>query len=186
MLEKLFTSKNRVKILEYMFFHKNETYIREISRDLNISVSAVKREIDNLAFLGIIEINKNRITLNKKCNLLEELKNIFIKTDFVIYPLKEILKDKSIKYCLIFGSFARGDYKEGSDVDLFVIGNFKSFDMYKILKPIEEKIKREINPVVWTLDNLKKEKNKGFVKDVFSKKIIMIKGEENELRKIVE
>ena len=168
MIEKLFTSKNRVKILNFLLFEKTETYIREISRELKISASAVKREIDNLAFISIIKINRNKIILNRNCNFLDDLKNIFIKTDFIIYPLKEAIgSNKKIKFAFIFGSFARGKYSEESDIDLFVVGNIKLSEIYKLLKPLEEKTKREVNPVVWTLDNLKKEKNSGFIRDIF-------------------
>jgi len=186
MLEKLFTSKTRVKILEYLLFKSQETYIRKIARELKISPSAVKREIDSLASLAIIRVNQNRIILNEKCNFLKDLKNIFIKSDFIIYPLSKVLIDKKIKYAFIFGSFARGDYKDYSDLDLMVIGDIKSFNLYKRIKPVEGVIKKDINPVIWTLENLKKEKVSSFIKDIFKKGIIMIKGDENELREIIE
>ncbi|MCX6742500.1 MAG: nucleotidyltransferase domain-containing protein [Candidatus Pacearchaeota archaeon] len=186
MIEKLFTSKIRVKVLEYLFFRNKETHIREISRDLKLSSGAVKREIDNLALLGIIEIKKNRIILNKNCNFLKDLKNIFVKTDFIVYPLTKLLVNKHIEYAFIFGSFASGDYKEESDIDLMMVGNMDLFDLTKLLRPLEDKIKREINPVAWKLKDLIGKKNTGFVKDIFAKKIIMLKGDENELRKIVK
>ena len=99
MIEKLFTSKNRVKILEFLLFEKNESHIREISREIKISSSAVKKEVDNLLEIGLIVKGEKNIKLNKKCSYLEDLKNIFIKTDAVIYPLREVIeKDKKIKY----------------------------------------------------------------------------------------
>jgi predicted DNA-binding transcriptional regulator len=55
MLEKLFTSKNRVKILNFFLFEKSESYIREISRNLKVSVSAVKKEVDNLLLTSILK-----------------------------------------------------------------------------------------------------------------------------------
>ena len=61
MLEKLFTSKTRIKILDYLLFHKKETYLREIAKDLKLYPSAVKREIDNLLGLGLIKKQKNKI-----------------------------------------------------------------------------------------------------------------------------
>lgn len=186
MLEKIFTSKSRIKILEFLFFKKGETYLREIEREIKIPVSAVKREIDNLKEIGILKVEKNKIKLNDGCNFLEDLKNVFIKTDYLIYPLKEALNKKEIEFAFIFGSFAKGSYKEESDVDLIVVGNIKLSGVIRAIKVPEEKTKREINPVVWTIENLKKEKNGAFVRDIFKKKIIMIKGDENELRKITK
>ena len=186
MLEKLFTSKNRIKILNFIFFEKTETHIREISRELKISASAVKREVDNLSFVGIIKINRNKITLDENCSFLDDLKKIFIKTDFIAYPLKEAIgNNKKIKFALIFGSFARGGYTKESDIDLIVIGDASLSDIIKLIGLVEEKTKRNINPVVWTLENFKKEKNSSFVKDIFKKGVIMLKGDKNELQKIV-
>ncbi len=186
MLEKLFTSWSRVKILNFFLFESGESYIREISRKLGIPVSAVKREVDNLVLIGILSINKSRISLNRECNYVGDLKNIFIKTDAIIYPIKEAVKKVNADFVFIFGSFARGEYHKESDVDLMIVGNQKLFEIIKILKSVEEKIKREINPVVWSRDSLREKKSTGFVRDIFKKGIIMIKGDENELRKIIE
>ena len=187
MLEKLFTSKNRVKILQFLIFEKEESYIREIARELKLSSNAVKREIDNLIGIGLIEKERNKLKLNKKSNILAELKSIFVKTDFIVYPLKMIFeKNKGVKFVLIFGSFAEGKAHTGSDIDLLVIGDLKLSEVYKMLKPVEDKIDREINPVVWTIENLWKQKNSGFVTDIFAKKIIIIRGDEDELRQIVK
>lgn len=186
MLEKLFTSKNRIKIMEFLFFEREETYLREISKELGISPSAVKRELENLIVTGLIKKQRNKIVLNEKSNIIGDLKNIFIKTDAIVYPIKRVLKSNKIKFTLIFGSFAVGDYSGDSDIDLMIIGDMKLSEVYKLLRPVENQIKREINPVVWKLETLRGKKDIGFVRDIFKKKIIMLKGEENEIRKIVK
>ncbi len=186
MLEKLFTSKNRIKIMGFLFFQKKETHLREISRELKISPSAVKGEVENLLFVGVIKKEKDKITLNQKSTILEDLKNILIKTEFIVYPIKEALKGINADFIFIFGSFARGEFTEESDIDLMVIGKIKSDEVYEKIKLAEDKIRKEINPVVWTLEHFKEKKESGFVKDIFKKGIIMIKGEEDELRKIIK
>ncbi|PIN77058.1 hypothetical protein COV15_03210 [Candidatus Woesearchaeota archaeon CG10_big_fil_rev_8_21_14_0_10_34_12] len=186
MIEKLFTSKVRIKILEYLMFRSKESYLRKISNELRISPSAVKREIENLNSIGIVRIKEKRILLNEKCSFLSDLKNIFIKTDFIAHPLGEALKDSKVKYAFIFGSFSKGDYNEQSDVDLMIVGETRVSELYKLLRPVEKAVGREINPVVWTAENLAKEKNNSFVREIFKKEIIMVRGEENELRKLVK
>ncbi|MBS3163621.1 nucleotidyltransferase domain-containing protein [Candidatus Woesearchaeota archaeon] len=185
MLEKLFTSKARIRILEYLFFHKKETYLREIAKDLALSPSVIKRELDNLLNLGLINKQKNKLSLNESNPFLEDLKRIFLKTDFISYPIKKALKKQDIKFILIFGSFAKGNYTLDSDIDLLVIGNTKQREIFKLLKPIEKLIIREINPIVWTLDELKRYKNKAFIKDIMKKNKIMIKGDESEFQRII-
>ena len=185
-IEGLFTSKARIKILEYFFFNKENSHIREISRELKIPVSAVKREVDNLIALNILSLFESRISLNKKCSYLESLKNIFVETDCILYPIKEALKNEEIQYAFVFGSFANGSFNIESDIDLVVISDKNLFELTKLLKPAENKINREINPVAWDLKSFNKKKNTGFVKDIFSKKIMMVIGGENELRKIAK
>ena len=186
MLEKLFTSKNRVKILEYFFFVSESGRLREISKKSGISVSAVSRELKNLIKIGIIKKIKDKFSLDFECSYIEDLKNIFIKTDACIYLIQNSLNKKKIKFAFIFGSFANGNYKVDSDIDLMVLGDITMSEVYSLIRPVEKKIKRDINPVVWTIKNLEKEKNKGFVKDIFKKKIIMLKGGENEVRRIIK
>ena len=186
MIEKLFTSKNRIKLLTFFLIDKKEGSMREISRQINISVSAVKKEVDNLAYLGILNKSRNNFKENIKCPFIEDLRNILLKTDYFYIPLKESLNKEKIQFALIFGSFAGGGFSNESDIDLFVVGKIKLSEVYNLLKEAEKKTKREVNPIVWTIENLKKEKNGGFIRDIFKKKIIMLKGDENEIREIVK
>lgn len=186
MLEKLFVSKVRIKILDFLFFQKQETYIREIGRELKLSPSAVKREVDNLISIKLVLKEEKRIILNKTNPILIDLRNIFLKTDSIIYPIREALKEKDIEFALIFGSFARSEYNSKSDVDLLVIGKIKQEKVFKLLRPVEKIVKRDLNPVVWTSEELKRNKNKGFVKDIIKKNKLMIIGGENEFQRIIK
>lgn len=172
--------------MQFLLFEKEDSHLRGISKKLKIPVSSVKREIDNLKSVGIIVNEGNKIRVNRECNFLVDLKNILIKTDGIVYPVKKILNDEKIKYGIIFGSFARGDYTPESDVDLLIVGDMSSFDLHKKIRPVENEIGREINPVVWTVENLRKQKNSGFVKDILKKGFIILKGDENEFKKIVK
>ena len=49
--------------------------------------------------------------------------------------LKKILKDNLIKIVL-YGSYARGDYNNFSDIDIFILVNSKKEDLNKILNLI--------------------------------------------------
>ncbi|MFQ6119928.1 MAG: nucleotidyltransferase domain-containing protein [Methanosarcinales archaeon] len=56
-----------------------------------------------------------RIDIERSKETYEELRD-FIKNIKNLYPIKEVY---------LFGSFARGDFNEGSDIDLLIIGDFK-------------------------------------------------------------
>lgn len=55
MLEKLFGSKSRVKILKLFLLNPAEKfYIRQLSRDLKLQLNSVRRELENLEKFGIL------------------------------------------------------------------------------------------------------------------------------------
>ena len=60
MLEYLFGSKTRVKMLKTFFAHQNKSfYVRELSRLLNSQINAVRRELELLVKAGIIKETKD-------------------------------------------------------------------------------------------------------------------------------
>ena len=185
MIEKLFTSKNRIKMLEYFMFCKQKAKIREVSKEIEIPVSAVSRELKNLAEIGILKKGRDGFCLNKNCNFLSELRSILLKTDSFMFEIEKHMKKTGANFIFIFGSFANNTYKQDSDIDLFIVGSIESLAVNKMLKPVETKLGRDINPVIWTLDELKKKSGNGFIKQIAKGNIIMIKGDENELRKII-
>ena len=55
MLEKLFGSKSRVKILKLFLLHPNQSfYIRQLARDLKLQLNSVRRELENLEKFGLL------------------------------------------------------------------------------------------------------------------------------------
>ena len=55
-----------------------------------------------------------------------------------VYNKIKTVCEKNKKYkILIFGSRARGDYKENSDIDLAIMGNISRNEQYKIMNEID-------------------------------------------------
>jgi predicted nucleotidyltransferase len=185
MIEKLFTSKNRIKILELLLFSNKAFNMREIERKLNIPISAVKREIDNLEELSIIKKSNNKYESNEGCNFIGSLSDILLKTDSFKFEIEKELKGKKIYFAFVFGSFANSNYNDESDIDLFIIGDIGLSEIIKLIKPIEKKLDREINPITWSLKTLKDKSKQNFIKNIAKKEILMIVGKEDELRKII-
>ncbi len=58
-LKKLFTSSNRVKILEFFLFQgKREYYPREIENITGVPYTAIRRELKNLEEIGLVTEKK--------------------------------------------------------------------------------------------------------------------------------
>ena len=64
MIEQLFGSKTRVKLLQLFYSNPNRSfYVREITRKINEQINSVRRELSNLLSIGIItsDATQNRL-----------------------------------------------------------------------------------------------------------------------------
>src|SRR3954447_26744701 len=64
MIEQLFGSKTRVKLLQLFYSNPNRSfYVREITRKIDEQINSVRRELANLLSIGIIssDTNNNRL-----------------------------------------------------------------------------------------------------------------------------
>jgi predicted transcriptional regulator with HTH domain len=90
MLDKLFTSTTRVKILRMLMFNPGrQYYLRELARKIKTTPTYVKKEIENLQELGLVQKRKKgNLTLfriNEDSLIFNELKELFIKSDYVLF-----------------------------------------------------------------------------------------------------
>jgi len=194
MLERLFTSKSRVKLLELLLLNPTEEFhLREISRRTQVSAPYVKREMTNLINLGLVlKRSQGNLTLfkfNKDSPIAEELKRIFLKTEsfgrFIQDSLKEI---GDVKFALIYGSFAKGEEAETSDIDLLIVGDVNERKMLDIMEKVEERIGREANYIAWTAKEFEEKAREKIplLEEIANTPVIMIVGDLDEFRKAVK
>ena len=184
MLNKLFTSKTRVKILTLFLMNPDtELFIREISRRIDENINAVRRELSNLENIGLL-ISKNKgnmkyYTINKDFSIYPELKSIILKTEGVSKVIKDdLINLGNMELAFIYGSFASGEDTKDSDLDIFLVGDIKEDPLIKELSKLEETLSREINYVLFSkeeLDKRIKEKDP-FISNVLSGPKIIILG----------
>jgi hypothetical protein len=82
MIEQLFGSKTRVKLLNLFYSNPNRSfYVREITRKIDEQINSVRRELANLLSIGIIssDTNNNRLyyEVNQKYEYYSPLVTIF-------------------------------------------------------------------------------------------------------------
>lgn len=82
MIEQLFGSKTRVKLLQLFYSNPNRSfYVREITRKIDEQINSVRRELSNLLSIGIITSdntnNKLYYEVNQKYKYYEPLHQIF-------------------------------------------------------------------------------------------------------------
>jgi predicted nucleotidyltransferase len=194
MMEKLFTSRTRAKLLTLFLTQlKKEFYVRELQRKIKENVTSVRRELENLKELGLVNERKEGIqkfySLNKNHPIYEELRRIVLKTEGVGKVLKDKLsKLAGIKYSMIYGSFAKGTEIESSDVDLIIIGTVDERKLLKQIRKVEGEIGREVNYILWSEEEFKKkikEKN-SLLMNIVENPVIGVIGDIDEFRRIVK
>jgi len=122
--------------------------------------------------------------------VFEELASILRKTSGLVDVLAEALRsvENQISLAFVFGSLARGEQQSSSDVDVMLVGGVGFADAVRILHPAQEILQREINPVVYSLDEFQRRATSGdsFIREVLSQPKLYIVGNEDELRKLTQ
>lgn len=97
--------------------------------------------------------------------------------------LNLIIKKFNLKKIIIFGSFARGDYHKGSDLDLVIVGEFKERFIDRIGKIIElNKSDLEIEAMVYTEEEFKKmiKERRPFIEQALEEGVVVYEKKENK------
>ncbi len=94
----------------------------------------------------------------------------------------------SIRAAFIFGSFAEGGERAGSDVDLMIVGDVTPGEVVKALGPAQSSLGREINPVVYPPGEFRARAEEGhhFVSRVLAGKIVFLTGGGDELARLAQ
>jgi predicted nucleotidyltransferase len=188
MLEKIITSKTRVKLLNLFLLNpETELYGREIAKITGENTNAIRRELQNMEDIGLLlsekKGNLKYYSVNKLMPIYMELTNIILKTGGVGRTLSENLKKLgSIETAFIYGSFASGNAGAKSDIDIFMIGQVDEDELIRYLERLEKEVCREINYVLFTPSefNQRIRNNDPFIINVLNEKRIMLRGDLNE------
>lgn len=146
-LTKIFWSKARTKILEKFFLEfeswNNEWFhMRWLSRDLDEQINSIKRELDNLEELNILkcrEFNKKKIFyVNTRFPLIEEFKNIFLKTYNPYENIKNFFKTQNNLSLIIINEELsnRLQWSTNNIVDIFLIWEIDKINFNNFLEKV--------------------------------------------------
>lgn len=187
--------KTRQAVLAFLYGRADTSfYTKQVLDAVKIGRGTVQRELKNLTDTGIItrEVQGRQVyyRANEKCPIFNELKSIVRKTFGVADVLRQSLSPKAdkVQVAFIFGSVARSADDRRSDIDLMVVGRITFGEVVSLLKPAEEKVGREVNPVVYPVAEFKKKvkEDHHFVKTVLEEEKIFVIGDEDEFRKLAE
>jgi len=182
MLEQLFGSKTRTKLLRLFFMGKEgRFYVREITRLIDERINSVRRELENLKLFGLIkdEIvnNKRFYFLNEDFILFKELKDLIIKSRFFVEKeyTKKFKKLPGIKYVVLTGYFV--GLKEKTLTDILIVGKVSKVKVESVVNNMSKEFFNDVN---YTIMDMKEFKYRKGMTDKFlynilkNKKIVII------------
>ncbi len=182
MIEQLFGSKTRVKLLQLFYSNPNRSfYVREITRKIDEQINSVRRELSNLLNIGIIvsDSNNNRLyyEVNQKFKFYDPLQQIFsggvnktIKKSAPAEGETAASNDLSsvghVELAVLTGQFTRD---ESAGVDLLVVGEVNPNALHKYVDDME---KREGKAIRYAVMNLNEFNYRKEIRDRFATEIL--------------
>ncbi len=141
MLEQIFGSLARTKIIKFFCLHSEEEFfVRELTRLLNTQLNSIRRELDNLVSFGFLSTRakdgKHFYAINKSCPLLPELKNIVFKAITLEEMQVAHKMSKATGLTLLLFTGVLSNVTAGTDV--LIVGKVNKNDFYKYLEKIAD------------------------------------------------
>lgn len=166
MLEQLFGSKTRVMLLR-LFLNNPEKfyYVRELTRNLGIHLNSVRRELDNLQKMGIINFytktdlekeiekeikdNKKYYKLNTDFMFISELTSLLNKAHVILDKTlpKRVANLGEVKLFLLSGIFVGWD---DAPVDMLAVGTINRAKLRNLARTFEKELGKPINYTIMT------------------------------------
>ena len=176
MYKKIRMTENTLQVLALFTNDFNrEYYVREVEKLLKISPRTAQLILEDLEDKGIIESKVRGKIKTFKLNPSEFTKRylVFVEQYKVIAFLEKKLLIKEIiekiaphvkGIGIIFGSYAKGLEKKGSDLDIFVAGEYNDEEVKKVSKNLGIEISVKCYPL--------KTFEKSLTKDILLKEVL--------------
>ncbi len=174
MIDQLFGSKTRVKLLQLFFGNPNRSfYVREITRKVDEQINSVRRELANLLSIGIItsDTSNNKVyyEVSQKYEYFDPLSQLFggvpptkakrgakpaAKSEVVTAAeeANDLRALGNIDAAALMGQFTRD---EKSGIDILIVGEVNNNAVQKYVSELEEQEGKDLRYTVLSLDDLK-------------------------------
>jgi hypothetical protein len=164
MLEHLFGSKTRVRLLRLFLHHPEEAFfVRELARKTNFQMNAVRRELENLTKFGVLVENKQAggdkekgprgqrryYKLNTDFVLYHELRALLLKSQVLLEQnfIKRVQDMGTVKYLALTGRFVDD---AAAPTDMLVIGKVGRDRLERLIHDFERELGASVRFTVLT------------------------------------
>jgi len=150
MMEELFVSKVRVKLLQLFLTSDQLFHVREIVRRVGEEINAVRRELGRMEKFGMVtsewRANRRLYKFKKDYLFYEELLGLVSKTSGLGGNIvKNKVKLGKIKYAFLSVRFLQGVPAGTEDVDLLIVGQIILPELQVLIADDQAKREAEIN-----------------------------------------
>jgi len=167
MIDKLFGSKTRVKLLHLFMNHPGQSfYVREITRLIDEQINSVRRELSNMLEVGVITSdnadNKLYYQANQRYEFYKPLRAIFAgeamnseeksaeeKANVNQNQVDIITAIPSLRLAIFSGVLVKGST---APIDVVIVGNVSVAKVKAAINMIEKLEGRELNYTVLSYD----------------------------------
>jgi len=192
LLEALFPATRRSLLIGFLRRPTERFYMREVIRFVGKGQGVTQRELANLVEAGILtrenDHGRTYFRVNQSCPIYPELHSLVEKTAGLSMVLTRALEQiPGVDLAFVFGSVARGEARADSDVDLAVVGDVRFREVIAALRPAQQTLGREINPVTYSPADLRQRLLEGnrFVQDLVGGPKVFIVGSADDLEALV-
>jgi len=157
MIEQLFGSKTRVKLLQLFYSNPNRSfYVREITRKIDEQINSVRRELANMLSIGIISSDDSNHRLyyevSQDYEYYEPLAAIFgsgtmtkkvksTPTPEDAQQAKDFKALGNVDLLIYVGQFTRD---EASGIDILIVGDINQTQLAKFVADLETQEGKEL------------------------------------------
>jgi uncharacterized protein len=177
-------------ILGWLLGHPDDTFfLRQLVRQTGLSPGSVQRELAALVSAGLVKrTTQGRqvyFQADSESPVFGELRSLFLKTAGVADVLREGLRPlkERIVAAFVFGSAARGELRNNSDIDVLVVGDVSFGEVVVALSEAQRVLGREVNPTVYPVGEFREKLRNGhhFLNAVLSEPYVLVIGDRDEL-----
>lgn len=193
LMDLLFAGTRQRVLAQLLLQPDTSFHLRELARLTGSNPGTLARELDKLTEAGLLlrteQGNQRHYRANPRCPLFDDLAGLFRKTHGAVPILREALLPLAarIRVALVFGSVARGAESAGSDIDVLVLGEVGFAELVQALHPLQQRLGREINPVLYAPAEFQARARNGdaFARELLDKPKVFLTGDKDELAELV-
>jgi predicted nucleotidyltransferase len=158
----------------------------ELRASLDAPASSIHRELQRAVEADLVvrhdAARPHSYRANTAHPLFEPIEMILERTVGVEAELRSMLQEiDGVDAALIHGSWASGNARAGSDVDVLVVGSVDYDDLVRQARVLGRRLGRRIDPLVFGPEEIRRRRDQGFIRKLLDGPRVVLVGDLDEV-----